>query len=45
LRIRFTVSDIDYNGFVEEGDSALKVLFCRGCISKDELDPRMIQYS
>jgi hypothetical protein len=44
LRVRYTVSDIDHSGFVEAADSALKVLFNRKYISRDDLVPRRIQF-
>jgi hypothetical protein len=44
LRVRYTVSDIDYSGFVEAADSALEVLFNRKYISRDDLVPRKIQF-
>jgi len=43
LRLRYTVSDTDHNGFIEEGDSALQLLFARGYISKNSLEPCVIQ--
>jgi len=42
LRIRYTVSNTDHNGFVEEDDSALQVILSRKYISKASLDPRVI---